>query len=193
VSAPVFRIAGEKDLSVIAEIHKQAYSRSHFTTLLPAAVLEDYYRLFLGGGAEILLCETQYGDVLGFAVYGFRIAERIAVFKHEARRRIAWTAAKYPIRSFRKAASNFLGRLRTSEAGQEVSPFLLLSIAVSTKGRGVGGELLREMLVRAEDQGVDRVGLYVNVDNLTAINRYFLSGFSIKAMSVNQYYMEYRI
>jgi len=43
---------------------------------------------------------------------------------------------------------------------------------------------------RADAAGHGRIGLYVNNDNLRALNSYFDSGFRLKGLDGSQYYME---
>ena len=70
--------------------------------------------------------------------------------------------------------------------------FLLLSIAVRKSGYGYGAHLLEETLNIAKSYNEDFVGLYVNIENITAINSYIKSGFFFKQLYGNQYYMEHK-
>jgi ribosomal protein S18 acetylase RimI-like enzyme len=187
------RLATAADLPDLARIHKEAYSRNHFTALLPNATLERYYGYFLGDGSEVLLAVQQAGDgaeaALGFAVYGQGIPERIALFKREASQDILMTSIRHPFSAFRKLTAALCSRL-TAGAAHNPTDFLLLSIAVSHKGGGIGGRLLRAMLAGALKANVKTVGLYVNADNLNAINAYFAAGFALRDYRSGQFYME---
>ena len=181
-------LAMPADLPVLARIHKLAYSRSHFTALLPDQTLVSYYSHFLSDGAVIALAVN--GDVvLGFAVYGMQLPERIAAFKKTAARDILITSIRHPVIASRKLLSAVLGRL-TAKSLIAPADFLLLSIAVAKPGRGVGGHLLRQMCLEAQERGESAVGLYVNVDNTNAINAYFSAGFVIHHHHSGQFYME---
>lgn len=189
-----FRSASVGDLDAIADIHKKAYSKSHFTSLLPIAVLKRFYNHFLGDDVEILLLtekattDPNEGEIIGFAVYGRRIAERIALFKHTERFAILKVAARHPLLSALKAVNALLSRYRQPT----VSPAraILLSIAVARTGMGAGRLLLREMHERVATSGERRVGLYVNVHNIRALNSYFANGYRVRALIGQQYYME---
>lgn len=189
----VLRLATASDLAVLASIHKQAYSRSHFTSLLPNQTLERYYAYFLDGGSEVLLAvkidDSGLEAPLGFAVYGQGIPERIAQFKRAALREILMTSLRHPLQAFRKVSGAMWSRL---SAGLVYAPsnFLLLSIAVSHKGSGIGGRLLQAMLSSAQKSRTKTVGLYVNADNLNAINAYFAAGFVMRHYVSGQFYME---
>lgn len=185
-----FRTADEADLDTIATIHLAAYSRDHFTSLLPRPVLADYYRLFLGGGTDILLHVGSDGVADGFAVYGRRIPERIALFKRQRWGSILLTALGHPFRSVSKTAKRFTSRLRPGRSSAAPADFLLLSIAVGRKGGGIGTALLHEMIARVDRGDVPIVGLYVNCSNIGAVNLYFQVGFRVNAIEYGQYYME---
>lgn len=182
------RLATQADLPVLAHIHKVAYSRSHFTALLPDKTLVSYYGHFLSDGAEITL--AVHGDeVLGFAVYGTQLPVRIAVFKKAAVRDILMTSICNPVIATRKLLNAVLARL-TAKQVFAPADFLLLSIAVAKPGRGVGGKLLRHLPLAAQQRGESVVGLYVNADNTNAINAYFSVGFVMRQHHSGQFYME---
>jgi ribosomal protein S18 acetylase RimI-like enzyme len=193
-ASPMFlRLATVSDLPALARIHKQTYSRKHFTALLSNETLEKYYAFFLAERSEILLAvrrESSGAEMpLGFAVYGRGIPERIKRFKHEASKDILMTSLRHPVLAIQKVA----GVLRSKLSGRKVyapADFLLLSIAVSQKSCGIGGMLLKAMLAAAQEINTKTMGLYVNVDNLGAINAYYAAGFRMRNYSNRQYYME---
>jgi len=184
----VVRSATEADLPQLARIHKQAYSSAHFTALLPLEVLSTYYGYFLGGGAEIMVVVS--GERIdGFAVFGENIPARIVAFKKDCAMQIFIASLRHPI----TAASKVIERLASGfQRGDQVEPaaFLLLSIAVVKPRMGIGAELLSILKCRAASRGHSKVGLYVNSGNFRAINAYFGSGFVLRSMISNQYYME---
>lgn len=156
--------------------------------LLPDKTLVSYYEFFLSGGAEISLAVLG-DDVLGFAVYGENLAERIESFKKTAAYDILKTSICNPVIATRKAFNAMLARL---VAKQVLKPadFLLLSIAVAQPGCGIGGHLLRIVSLEAKHRCERAVGLYVNADNIKAINAYFAAGFVILQKKNCQFYME---
>jgi ribosomal protein S18 acetylase RimI-like enzyme len=182
------RLATQADLPALVRIHKVAYSRSHFTALLPDKTLASYYGYFMSGGAEIALA-LNGDEALGFAVYGTQLPARIAAFKKTAASDILMTSIRYPVISSRKLLNSVLGKL-TSKCVLAPANFLLLSIAVAKPGRGVGGYLLRHLCLTAQQRGEPAVGLYVNADNINAINAYFATGFVMLQHHRSQFYME---
>lgn len=193
------RRATVADLPTLALIHKLAYSRSHFTALLPNEVLARYYGYFLDGGSEICLALGNADDckqmnlvaeeVHGFAVYGLGIPGRIAQFKRECSKEILSTSLRHPLIAARKAMVGTFARLARRPA-YPPADFLLLSIAVALPRRGIGSHLLSALLDAARQRGCKAVGLYVNAHNVSAINAYFSAGFVVMGFQGGQFYME---
>ena len=196
------RRATTDDLPTIARIHKIAYSRSHFTTLLPDDVLVRYYGYFLDGGSEICLAldgaenseleNRAVGEVHGFAVFGEGIPERITRFKRECFWDIFFTSLRHPWSAARKALFVAFARLAKRPAYPPAA-FLLLSIAVAVPRHGIGSRLLSAVLEAAQQRGLKTVGLYVNADNVSAINAYLAAGFRVIDFQGGQYYMEWAL
>ncbi|MBK6707522.1 MAG: hypothetical protein IPG54_08525 [Sphingomonadales bacterium] len=111
------RSAVESDLESIAKIHLIAYSKSHFTSLLPAAVLISYYGIFLRGGVEIVVATkvSNPNDIVGFAVFGRQIPLLIASFKRLHRRDIVRASLAHPLTSILKLL-NLLAKRRSPNA-----------------------------------------------------------------------------
>ena len=182
------RAARVNDLPALVEIHKAAYSRSHFTSLLSDSVLSKYYELFLTNDSEICLAINSKA-IVGFAVYGKHVPERIAEFKKSAIRDILMVAIRHPVIASRKLLTMITSRL-TFKRSLIPAEFLLLSIAVSRPRIGVASRLLCQLTLVAQQQGESVVGLYVNADNTNAVNTYFSAGFVIKQYESGQFYME---
>lgn len=193
------RKATAEDLPVLAQIHKKAFSRSHFTALLSNETLARYYGYFLNNGSEILLAlgdadkvevEQRVNEkILGFAVYGAGITERISQFKRDALQDIFWVSLRHPFISVHKFLFAVLAKFAARPPYPQAD-FLLLSIAVAERRRGVGRNMLRSMLDAASQRGSKIVGLYVNADNINAINVYFSAGFVLMNHQGGQFYME---
>lgn len=185
------RPAVEADLESIAKVHLAAYSKSHFTSLLPAKVLISYYGIFLRGGVEVIVAAkaSNPDDIVGFAVFGRNIPQLISIFKRLHRLDILRASIAHPFTSVRKVL-NLLAKRRSPSADHLPCDFLLLSIASSLSRAGVGGMLLDNLSARASEQSEDRVGLYVNADNVGAMNAYVKDGFRFICLIHDQYYME---
>lgn len=187
-----YRLATEKDLPRIAQIHKATFPPHYVTALLPLSALEDYYGRFIGDGAEILLAVEPDGScerILGMAVYGEGIGERISAFKKNQRAAIFSTAARNPRIAAKKLFQQMTARLRAGR-DDKIANMLFLSLAVEHTGGGVGKHLALEAMRRMVAAGHDTVGLYVNADNIGVINMHSSHGIKIKQLRGDQYYME---
>ena len=188
------RAASERDLAGMARVHRSAYGAGHFLALLPELTLVEYYRRFLGGGTHAVIAESSSAigippSLAGFIVFGAHIEPRIALFKREHRAAILRTAIAHPVISVRKATFSLFGN-GISDSPHEPAPWLLLSIAVNGRGKGVGSLLLKNMICVAIANGQQRLGLYVRHSNFGAVNAYLRAGFRIIASVADQYYME---
>lgn len=185
------RLATAADLATIAKIHKAAYSRGHFTALLSETVLMRYYEAFLSEGTEISLAVDKGAGAVarGFSVYGVGVPEKIAAFKKACAKDILLTSLRHPWLATGKALKAVRGRILNREA-YPPADFLLLSIAVARPMGGAGKMLLNDMIAVARQRGHRTVGLYVNADNIRAINAYCATGFRIRELLDGQYYME---
>ena len=184
------------DLPELVRIHKLAYSASHFTALLPSDVLAAYYGYFLDDNAKIVVAGSlspgpsgEVGHIEGFAVFGENIPQRIAAFERDYAWQLIAASLRHPLTAAQKVLNRIVSRL-TPRDQKKPADFLLLSIAVATPRKGTGAKLLEEVKSQAREQGWDIVGLYVNCDNLGAINAYFRAGFVLKSLTAMQYYME---
>ncbi|WP_242201467.1 GNAT family N-acetyltransferase [Sphingomonas hankookensis] len=187
------RLATHDDLATIADIHREAYSRSHFTALLSHEVLMRYYAAFLSNGTEICVgLDDVSGAVKGFSVYGVGIPDKIAVFKKACAKAIFLTSLRHPGTAIPKALKALRSRF-DRHVPYAPADFLLLSIAVVPSMRGLGNALLSELLKTAHRKGHGTVGLYVNDENIRAIDSYYRSGFRMKDFHGNQYYMEAQV
>ena len=110
-------------------------------------------------------------------------------FKKTAVLDILMTSIRNPVIALRKLLNAVLARV-TAKPVHAPADFLLLSIAVSKPGRGVGGYLLRQLSLAAQQSSESVVGLYVNADNTNAINAYFAAGFAMCNYHNGQFYME---
>jgi ribosomal protein S18 acetylase RimI-like enzyme len=189
----IIRPATEQDISVLVGIHKSAYTGNHFTTVLPDRTLISYYRMFFGGGSQIIVVATQgnHGneEIQGFIVYGKNIAERISQFKRDAIGGILIAMFLNPRAALLKIFSSVYNKIKRASITKPAE-YLLLSIAVRKSGCGIGSTLIESMLSDAKMSGAKTVGLYVNTNNSHALNLYFKHGFRAIENFGGQYYME---
>lgn len=182
--------ATEADLKNIAKVHKEVYSKAHFTSLFSLELLEVFYKYFLNNGSSILLALDNKKNIQGFIVSGVDIPHKISHFKSKKKLDIYKTAILHPITAIKKAFSTVNTKLFSQYSSYDESKYLILSIAVTRQRKGIGSLLLNEALLMSKQQKYKKLGLYVRVENIGALNLYLKNNYKIIAYTSNQYYME---
>jgi ribosomal protein S18 acetylase RimI-like enzyme len=173
----------------IANIHKLAFTHSHFTALFSINLLMKYYEAFLNEGSEIWLAQDS-NSVTGFVVFGEGMNKKIRGFKSEFMFEIFKTALFNPIKTAKKVLSKVYYGLLAEHYDFDECENLILSIAVKEKGNGIGSELLNHVAVCSEKSRKDKVGLYVRADSVSTINFYLKSGYNLIGYTSGLFYME---
>lgn len=175
-----------------ADLHKKCYSaESHFTACFSRELLSDYYRLFLDGKYTVIkakVSESERGN--GFIVAGLGLPEKIIFFKKTYKIKILQTTLSHPCAFLKKIIEVLFYRYRNSSVNFKPCPFLILSIVSDRTAPGIGFSLLEETQKFCKQAGNKKIGLYVRVDNLRALNFYLRNNFIIKGYTTGQFYME---
>lgn len=185
--------ATSKDLKSIVKIHKEAYGRKHFTSLLSNALLEKYYQAFLCDQCSIkMIYSKEDNNALGFSVYGKSIPAKLHEFQKNNFFGLVYAIVSNPIDSLKIIIKKIFINLKyfNHRKKMKIADFLLLSIATIKKGSGIGTIMIRDMIDNARKQGNMKLGLYVNNDNLKAIGAYKKAGFTLTKKIKDQIYME---
>lgn len=182
--------ATKNDLKNIAKVHKKVYSKSHFTSLFSLGLLEIFYSYFLDDGSSILLALDDKKDIQGFIVSGIDIPDKISKFKSEEKLNIWFTALLHPITATKKMITQTYNNLFIKHEEFIGAEYLILSIAVAVRRKGIGSSLLNEVRLMSQKQKYKNLGLYVRVENLSALNLYLKDNYKIIAYTSGQYYME---
>ena len=187
------RLASTNDLPVIASIHKMSYSKIHLTSLFSNKLLEKYYSYFLDHDCKIFLSvQTICGqeEILGFVVCGINIGKKISLFKSQKKFQILRDIIFYPIQIIKKILKDVYSSLLDTKISFIETDFLILSIVSSKKVKGIGSILLEYCRNYSLANNYKRIGLYVRVSNIPAINTYLKNGYQIVGYTSGQYYME---
>ncbi len=185
--------AMSKDLKIIVKIHKEAYGRKHFTSLLSNTLLEKYYQAFLCDQCSIkMIYSKEDNNALGFSVYGKLIPAKLHEFQKNNFLGLIYAVASNPFDSLKIFIKKFFINLKyfNHREKMKIADFLLLSIATIKKGSGIGTIMIKDMIDNARKQGNMKVGLYVNNDNYKAIGAYEKAGFTATQKIKDQIYME---
>lgn len=187
---PEFVKATIDDINEIAIVHKNAFSKSHFTSFFSIQLLEKYYAYFLEGDSETWLQKDDDGTILGFVIFGKNLDVKIKEFKFQYKMEIIKTALLNPTASIIKLFSNVYYRFFSIIDSFEEAESMILSIAVNGRGKGTGSKLLSFVSEYNTKKNVDGVGLYVRVDSTYAVNFYLKNNYRILGYTSGLYYME---
>lgn len=188
--------ASEEDLIKVVKLHKQQYSRLHFTSLFPDDLLFRYYKHFLRDGCGIVTCRLNAdmnSDVDGFVACGENVPQKIALFKKNSRVALLKTALQNPLATAKKIIGAVYYKFFDSPVAVAEAPFLIISIVSNKMVRGIGEILLKKCCDVAKGMGHKVIGLYVRVSNLGALKFYLRNGFKIMGYNSGQYYMEMEV
>jgi|GEM_PF-2416422 len=188
--------ASESNLSDIVALHKQQYSRSHFTSLLPDHVLGRYYEYFLRDKCVIIISEAKDGDkttINGFVACGEEIPNKIAVFKKANRAGLFLAALLNLSTAVKKVIGDIYYKFFDMPVTFTEAKFLIISIVSKRTTKGIGKALLEKCCAVAINMGHSSIGLYVRVCNLGALKFYLRNGFLIIGYVAGQFYMELKI
>ncbi|RBP41712.1 ribosomal protein S18 acetylase RimI-like enzyme [Eoetvoesiella caeni] len=184
------KLATKDDLPQMANLHKKLYSSSHFTSFFSQELLIKYYGYFFEDTDRVIKAVAHNSNMCGFVVVGSSMAEKINVFKKENRADILKTALCYPKAAAGKVIASLFFKLFDKHEPFSECPFLILSIVSDRSSPTIGPKLLTESKKMAKLQQQERIGLYVRINNIRAVNFYLKNGFSIKGYSTGQFYLE---
>jgi len=162
------RQARKQDLETISRIHKKSYSKIHFTSYFSLSLIK----------------------ILGFVVCGKNIVNQLTLFKKEQRLEILKTAILNPIIVLKKVIISIFNKYFNNKTDFYEADFLILSIVSSGEEKGIGTLLLNHVEKYGLTKGINKVGLYVRISNISAINAYLKNGYKINGYISGQYYME---
>lgn len=160
VNKVIIKEMGVSDLSIIAEVHKQAFA-GFFLTRMGPSFLRAYYQAVLDFDARIALVarDTESDRVLGFAV-GFSDPQGFYSLFSQRRKRMLPAVLLAVLRDPGLVPLIFRNMRRVEgRAKQEVDAVELSSIAVTARGRGIGAALLEAFAEHASSEGASRLVL----------------------------------
>jgi len=184
------RQARKQDLETISRIHKKSYSKIHFTSYFSLSLIKKYYSYFIDNSDNEIFVFTKEKKILGFVVCGKNIVNQLTLFKKEQRLEILKTAILNPIIVLKKVIISIFNKYFNNKTDFYEADFLILSIVSSGEEKGIGTLLLNHVEKYGLTKGINKVGLYVRISNISAINAYLKNGYKINGYISGQYYME---
>lgn len=177
------RIAQQRDLANIVIVHQRAFPDS-FLTGLGSEFLHQYYGLVLAYPERVLLVSTSQDQVEGF-VCGFVDPAEFYKSMSQRKWRFALPVLGALARDPRLAGKivNGLQRVERKREPLNVQSCELSSLAVlpKSRGKGIGGALVKAFLEQAGLCGTEHVFLCTDADDNDSVNGlYRKAGFQIR-------------
>lgn len=184
------RLAKQEDLESISRIHKNAYSSIHFTSYFSLNLTKKYYSYFINNTDNKIFVLIKEKKILGFVVCGKNISNQLILFKKEQFMEIFKTAILNPLVISKKIIISIFNKFFDNRTNFEEANFLILSIVSSGEEKGMGSLILNYIKNYALKNNINKIGLYVRISNIQAINAYLKNDFKIVGYTSGQYYME---
>ena len=184
------RPAIHKDLENISRIHKNAYSKIHFTSYFSLNLIHKYYSYFINNTDSKIFVLTKNKEILGFVVCGENISKQLTLFKREHRLQILKTVIINPFIVLKKVIISIFNKFFDNKTNFKEANFLILSIVSSGEEKGIGSLILDYVKNYGLENDLEKIGLYVRISNIQAINTYLKNGYKIVGYTSGQYYME---
>lgn len=185
-------VLSEQLLDDFSYIHKENYPEDHLSGALSLSLLKKYYGHFNNSDCRNFVFYSSGNKPLGFIVAGKQMGNKIAQFKASNRLELISFFLKNPI-VFSKLIVKKVRQFFQKSSSYIEADYLILSIVNSANNKGGGSQLLDTLLSDLPSTEYKKVGLYVSVTNVRAINFYHNKGFIIMAFCKGQYYMEYSL
>ena len=161
----------EKYLTQISELHKEAYSKEHFTASFSIKMLCEYYQLLIYY-SDISLVAADGLSVVGFLISGVNVRKGVSAF---TRKNWVYICAKLLIRPsqlIEKIMIWIAVRLHIKKKFETAYRLVSLAVRSDTKSKGIAAQLigsLESMLLLLK---ISNYGISVRKNNMRAINFY---------------------
>jgi ribosomal protein S18 acetylase RimI-like enzyme len=167
-------------LDIIADIHKSAYSKDHFSSKFSKKMLIEYYGELIKINEFCYSARNENNEIIGFIIAGKKTGEAIRRFSQVRFFSLIWYSILTPSELVTKAKGYLEGfYARKPLKTKSVNKLRLLSIATGKKYQSLGYGA--EMLARFEDElrlvGAVEYGLSVRYKNHRAVKFYQKNGF----------------
>ena len=173
----------------IAEIHKSAYSKNHFTSCFSQEKLEEYYACLVEAsdlsviavtGEAIEGLKNNQDKAVGFIIAGRSVSNGVTNFIKSNRMYVFYVMLINPMFLVQKIFTQIL--LKFIKVTPSKAKFRLLSISVlsGSQSTGVGKAMLESFEKELLGRGVECYGLSVRAINKRAISFYERNGFELE-------------
>lgn len=185
----IIRKAEIRDLESICSVHKYAFDKDHFSSILPRPLLIKFYSELLRNNHYNYLAANEDNRILGFIVAGMNTGSAINNFIKQNLLSLFFVLLKNPRFLFQKVRL-LINKLIPKNEFHSRARLRLLSIAVikDSVHKGIGTQLIRHFENELIRNDIFIYGLSVKKHNQNAINFYKKNHFEVEKEEKEAYY-----
>ncbi len=167
----------QTDINQLVKIHKNSFTKEHFTSYFPENLLRKYFTKLIEFNDLNVGAYADNGGIKGFILAGNRFEVSIKRFKTENRLAILLQLLLHPNFLFEKLLEFFFQIAGKKFISKEKIRVYLFEIDREYQGRGLGKELLNSFENFLMTREIFSYGLSVRIKNKRAVNFYRQNGF----------------
>jgi len=165
------------DINQLVEIHKNAFTKEHFTAFFPDELLRKYLLKLIEANEYNIGAYNSEGIMTGFIIAGTKSDIVIKQFTSANLLTIFWQLMKHPFFLIEKIVDLILRFTRSKNISKEQVRLYLFEIDRPYQGEGLGKELLEYFENLLLSKQIFSFGLSVRKKNRRAVNFYERNGF----------------
>lgn len=166
------------DINQIVEIHKNTFTKEHFTAFFPDELLKKYLLKLIEANEYNIGAYNSEDKMVGFIIAGSKSDDVIKEFTSNNLLTIFWQLMKHPFFLIEKIVDLILRVTGSKNISKEKVRIYLFEIDKPYQGEGLGKELLENFETFLLSQQIFSFGLSVRKKNRRAVNFYERNGFN---------------
>ena len=166
------------DINQLVEIHKNTFTKEHFTAFFPDELLKKYLLKLIEANEYNIGAYNSEGRMTGFIIAGTKSDVVIKQFTSANLLIIFWQLMKHPFFLIEKIVDLILRFTRSKNISKEQVRIYLFEIDRPYQGEGLGKELLENFENFLLNKQIFSFGLSVRKKNRRAVNFYERNGFN---------------
>lgn len=166
------------DINQIVEIHKNTFTKEHFTAFFPDELLKKYLLKLIEANEYNIGAYNSEDKMVGFIIAGSKSDDVIKEFTSNNLLTIFWQLMKHPFFLIEKIVDLILRVTGSKNISKEKVRIYLFEIDKPYQGEGLGKELLENFETFLLSKQIFSFGLSVRKKNRRAVNFYERNGFN---------------
>lgn len=166
------------DINQLVEIHKNTFTKEHFTAFFPDELLKKYLLKLIEANEYNIGAYNSEDKMVGFIIAGSKSDDVIKEFTSNNLLTIFWQLMKHPFFLIEKIVDLILRVTGSKNISKEKVRIYLFEIDKPYQGEGLGKELLENFETFLLSKQIFSFGLSVRKKNRRAVNFYERNGFN---------------